>query len=283
MNVLSLFDGMSCGQIALNRAGIKYDNYFAAEIKNHAIKCTMDNYPNTIQLGDVRNIKATDLPKIDLLIGGSPCQDFSIANRNRTGLNGKKSSLFHEYYRLYCELKPKYFLLENVEMKQKDFNYITNLFGIYPLNIDSYLVSAAYRNRYYWTNIGEIREDMFKFKRNVTDLPKDKKISLQSILENGYTDKYKARSLNTKLGCAEHNQESFWHRYNTTGMVTAIFNSPDFDYKKGIRAFTQTELEKLQTVPVGYTKCLNKNQAWNVIGDGWTIDVIAHIFKHIKQ
>jgi DNA-cytosine methyltransferase len=111
MNVLSLFDGMSCGQIALNRAGIKYDNYFASEIKPHAIKVTQHNYPNTIQLGDVRNIKAEDLPKIDLLIGGSPCQDFSIANKDRTGLNGEKSSLFFEYLRLLKELKPKYFLL----------------------------------------------------------------------------------------------------------------------------------------------------------------------------
>ena len=110
MNVLSLFDGMSCGQIALNRCGIKYDNYFASEIKPHAIKVTQHNYPKTIQLGDVTKVFAKDLPKIDLLIGGSPCQDFSACNKERKGLKGSKSSLFFEYLRLKNELNPKYFL-----------------------------------------------------------------------------------------------------------------------------------------------------------------------------
>lgn len=281
MNVLSLFDGMSCGQIALNKAGIKYDKYFASEIKPHAIETTQLNYPNTVQLGDIRNIKASELPKIDLLIGGSPCQDFSLANKERKGLNGLKSSLFFEWYRLFQELNPKYFLLENVQMKEKDFNYITNLLQIYPLNIDSSLVSGAFRNRYYWTNIGIIEKDLFGFSYNKTPHPKDKNIYLQSILDYGYTNLKKARSLNTKGGCSENNQTSFIKRFTTTGMVTAIFNSSDFDYSKGIRHFTQNELEKLQTIPLGYTKHLSKNKAWDLIGDGWTVDVIAHIFKYI--
>jgi len=116
MNVLSLFDGMSCGQIALNNLGFNVENYFASEIKKHAIKCTLDNFPNTKQIGDVTKIKGSDLPKIDLLIGGSPCQDFSRANSIRNGLKGMKSMLFYEYVRLLEEVKPKYFLLENVIM-----------------------------------------------------------------------------------------------------------------------------------------------------------------------
>lgn len=142
INVLSLFDGMSCGQIALERAGIKVNQYFASEIKPHAIKVTQHNYPNTIQLGDVTKVKATDLPKIDLLIGGSPCQDFSIANKERKGLQGVKSGLFFEYLRLLKECNPKYFLLENVAMKPKDMELISQYLGTYPVNINSELVSA---------------------------------------------------------------------------------------------------------------------------------------------
>ena len=112
-NVLSLFDGLSCGQIALNRVGIEYDNYFASEIKPSAIRCTQSNYPNTIQLGSVLNVKGSDLPKIDLLIGGSPCKGISRLNKNQEGLEHHESKLFWEYVRLLEEVKPKYFLLEN--------------------------------------------------------------------------------------------------------------------------------------------------------------------------
>ncbi len=139
ITVLSLFDGMSCGQIALQRAGISYQNYFASEIKKHAIKVTQHNYPNTIQVGDVTKIKAEDLPKIDLLCGGSPCQDFSQANKERKGLKGEKSSLFFEYVRLLQELKPKYFLLENVSMDDYSYQFISETLGTYPVNINSVL------------------------------------------------------------------------------------------------------------------------------------------------
>lgn len=283
INVLSLFDGMSCGQIALERAGIKVAKYFASEIKKHAIKVTQHNYPNTIQLGDVTNVKATDLPKIDLLIGGSPCQDFSIANKERKGLQGVKSGLFFEYLRLLKECNPTYFLLENVEMKDKDMELISQYMGTYPVNINSELVSAQTRNRYYWTNIGSYYNDLFGFRHCNIPQPKDKKISLHSILEDGYTDKYKSRSLNTHNGCSENSQDKFWHRYNSTGMVTAIFKNHNLDYTKGIRHFTHTELEKLQTIPIGYTSILTKNQAWDCIGDGWTIDVISHIFSYLNK
>jgi DNA (cytosine-5)-methyltransferase 3A len=283
MNVLSLFDGMSCGQIALQRAGIKVDNYFASEIKPQAIKCTQFNFPNTIQIGSVIDVKGSSLPKIDLLIGGSPCQDFSQANKERKGLNGTKSRLFFEYKRILEETSPKYFLLENVEMGDENIQILSDYMGCYPVNINSELVSAQFRSRYYWTNINGYKEDLFCQKYTNIPQPANKKIKLQDILEDGFTDKIKSRSLNTKQGISEQNIEGFYKRYTTTGMVTAIFKSQDLDYKKGLRHFTQTELEKLQTLPIGYTKMLSKNAAWNLIGDGWTIDVIAHIFKYLKQ
>jgi len=133
MNVLSLFDGISCGRVALERAGIIVHNYFASEINNNAIKVTQKNYPDTIQIGDITKIKGSDLPKIDLLIGGSPCQDFSEANRVKLGLKGVKSRLFYEYVRLLKEVKPKYFLLENVRMKKEWKDVITSHLGVEPI------------------------------------------------------------------------------------------------------------------------------------------------------
>ena len=136
MNVLSLFDGMSCGQIALNRLGIKYDKYFASEIDEYAIKVTQHNYPETIQIGDVLNVKGSDLPKIDLMFGGSPCQGFSFAGK-RLNFDDPRSKLFFEFVRLRDELKPKYFLLENVKMKKEHEQVITEHMGVEPIRINS--------------------------------------------------------------------------------------------------------------------------------------------------
>ena len=152
MNVLSLFDGMSCGQIALNRSGIKYDNYFASEIDKWAIQVTQKNYPNTIQLGDVTKIKGSDLPKIDLVMGGSPCQGFSLAGK-KLNFEDPRSKLFFEFVRIIKELKPTYFLLENVKMKKEWRDIITNELGCHPILINSSVVSAQNRERLYWTNI----------------------------------------------------------------------------------------------------------------------------------
>ena len=152
MNVLSLFDGMSCGQIALNRAGINYDNYFASEIDKYAIKVTKNNYPDTIHIGNVLDVKSEDLPGIDLLIGGSPCQGFSFAGK-QLNFNDPRSKLFFEFVRLLEECKPKYFLLENVKMKKEYQNIITEMLGVEPIEINSNLVSAQNRKRLYWTNI----------------------------------------------------------------------------------------------------------------------------------
>lgn len=171
MNVLSLFDGMSCGQIALNRCGIKYDNYYASEIDKYAMQVTMANYPNTIQVGDVSKVIGSDLPKIDLLIGGSPCQGFSFAGK---GLNfeDERSKLFFEYVRLLKECEPIYFLLENVKMKKEHEQVISNILGVRPIRLNSALVSAQNRERLYWTNIP------------VNSIPVDKMILLNDILES---------------------------------------------------------------------------------------------------
>ena len=182
MNVLSLFDGISCGRVALERAGIKVDTYYASEIDKYAIKITQKNYPDTIQLRDVNDIDFTKFTnKIDLLLGGSPCQDLSIAKQNRQGLKGERSKLFWKYVEALNIVKPKWFIFENVaSMKKTDKDIITKELGVEPIMIDSALVSAQQRKRLYWTNIPGIEQ------------PEDKHIYLQDILESGYTDRLKS-------------------------------------------------------------------------------------------
>lgn len=212
MNVLSLFDGMSCGQQALERAGIKVTNYFASEIDKHAIKVTMANYPNTIQLGSVIDVNGYSLPKIDLLIGGSPCQSFSFAGK-RKGMSTKcdteiltlehylqlkkegfefegQSYLFWEYMRLLNETKPKYFLLENVEMGEKWERVLSKAIGVNGIHINSALVSAQNRKRIYWTNIGHEPGGLFGDLVCKIQQPKDKGILLKDILESDVDEKY---------------------------------------------------------------------------------------------
>lgn len=212
MNVLSLFDGMSCGQQALERAGIKVDNYFASEIDKHAIKVTMANYPNTIQLGSVVDVDGYSLPKIDLLIGGSPCQSFSFAGK-RKGMSTKdnieiltlehylelkeqqyefegQSYLFWEFMRLLKEVKPKYFLLENVEMGEKWEKVLSKAIGVNGIHINSSLVSAQNRSRIYWTNIGMKPTGLFGDMESVIKQPKDKGILLKDILQEEVDEKY---------------------------------------------------------------------------------------------
>lgn len=185
MRVLSLFDGISCGMVALERANIKVDEYHAAEIKKDAIEVSESNYPSIKRLGDVTKLsfKTGDF---DLIIGGSPCQSFSQAGK-REGFEGK-SGLFYEYVRILKEVRPKYFILENVRMKKEWQDQITSILKeTYPEtevhNINSSLVSAQLRNRFYWTNIKDIGQ------------PIDRQITLQSILENGFTDRSKSRAL----------------------------------------------------------------------------------------
>lgn len=282
LKVVSLFDGISCGRIALERANIPVRQYFASEIKPDALKVTMSNYPDTIQLGDVRNINfAESVGGCDLLIGGSPCQDLSHAHSERLGLQGQKSSLFWEFVRAKNELNPKYFLLENVEMLANDYETISQALGIYPVNINSELVSAQLRNRFYWTNIGDKNYNLFGFPTCAIPQPKDKKIYLQEILTSGFADRLKAHCIKESESRPYSNKVKMLRRYRTTGMFTLVFE--DLNDELSCRHLNQTELERLQTLPEGYTKILNRNHAAGVIGDGWTVDVIAHIFSFIKE
>lgn len=281
MNILSLFDGISCGQVALERAGISVNKYYACEIKEDAIKVTMSNYPNTIQLGDVRKVDFSQLKDIDLLIGGSPCQDLSQAHSERLGLKGNKSSLFWEYMRAYKELKPKYFLLENVEMPKEDYEIISESLNIFPININSQLVSPQLRNRYYWTNIGDKNYNLFGFPTCAIPQPLDKKIFLQDILTSGFTDRLKARCLLESDSRPLVQKDKMIHRYYDTGFTTIVFDDLN-DKENTCRYLNQIELERCQTLPENYTKVLNRNKAAGCIGDGWTVDVITHIFSYLE-
>lgn len=279
MKVLSLCDGMSCGHIALDRAGVNVDKYFAAEIKEIGIKVTKYNYPDTIHIGDVNKVAYKDgilhteygdfETDIDIVMFGSPCQTFSVAMKKdlRVGLENKeKSGLFLECYRILKEVNPKYFLMENVaRMKRDDMDFITGLMGVEPVRINSKLVSAQLRDRLYWTNIP-----------NVT-IPQDKGIILQDILTSGYTDREKARALLVSDSRPLTTKDRMIHRYRSTGFTTLVWEQYGND--ESVRYMNQTELERCQTVPEGYTECLTRNEAADVLGDGWTVDVIAHIFK----
>ena len=152
MNVLSLFDGISCGQVALNRLGCQYDHYYASEINKSCIAITQNNYPNTIQLGDVKGVSSSGLPKVDLLMAGSPCQGFSYAGK-QLNFEDPRSALFFEFVRVMKETKPKWFLLENVPMNKKFESIITEYLGVHPITINSRRFSAQSRKRLYWTNI----------------------------------------------------------------------------------------------------------------------------------
>lgn len=323
MKVLSLFDWISCGMIALERAWIDVDTYYASEIDSNAIAVSKSNYPNIIQLWDITKIKWEDMWNIDLIIWWSPCQSFSTAWKQQWF--EWKSWLFREYIRLLKEIKPKYFLLENVKMKQERKDIITNtLKEIYPnvqlYNINSSLVSAQLRNRFYWTNIQWV------------ELPSDKWIRLKDILEYGYTDRDKSRAILESESRPLVNKDKILHRYINTWFTTVIFKDKELsDFAKekiknrlnwkewvcynyfndsvknekswtiianwwrswksttlviennDIRYFTQTELERLQTLPVWYTSCLNRNKAAWVIWNWRTVDVISHIFSYLEK
>jgi DNA-cytosine methyltransferase len=187
--VLSLFDGMSCGEIALQKLGIKVKQYYAAEIDKHAIQVTQHNFPDTIQLGDVTKVFAKNLPKIDLLIGGSPCQGFSFAGK-QLAFDDPRSKLFFEFVRLKNECNPTYFMLENVKMKKEYEVIISKYMGVAPIEINSALVSAQNRIRLYWTNIGVEPQGLFGDMQCMIPQPKDKGIILRDILETNVPDKY---------------------------------------------------------------------------------------------
>ena len=303
INVLSLFDGMSCGRIALERAGIKVNNYFASEIDKYAIKVTKHNYPNTKHISDVTKVKGADLPNIDLLIGGSPCQGFSFAGK-QLNFDDPRSKLFFEFVRLLKEIKPKYFLLENVKMKKEYQEVISKHLGCEPIEINSALVSGQNRRRLYWTNVPNIEQ------------PKDKGILLKDVLESSVDEKYfyseKAISYldrnkinkrfanysdGEKANCLTavfskslpynvyvDQKKSYCLTSNYGNMACINYNKGQgqivFD-NKTIRRLTPTECERLQTVPDGYTSIVSDTQRYRMLGNGWTVDVIAHIFNQM--
>jgi DNA (cytosine-5)-methyltransferase 3A len=318
MNVLSLFDGMSCGQIALNRVGIKYDNYFASEIDKHAIKVTQHNYPNTIQLGDVTQIKGSDLPKIDLLIGGSPCQGFSFAGK-QLNFEDPRSKLFFEFVRLKNETNPKYFFLENVKMKKEYQNIISNSMGVEPIEIDSNLLSAQNRRRLYWTNIPMINsfisKDIYLEDVIIDDFIEDglnlllnkppiltakngKKVYIDYDIKPPYTF-YEARTEEGKEIRRRIRQETGrdttprtkdYKKYiplnkGKANCILTIESPLDYIVDKNwiYRKLQVIEMERLQNVPDGYTSIVLPQQARKLLGNGWTVDIVAHFFSQINS
>ena len=312
MNVLSCFDGMSCGQIALNKLGYKIENYFSSEIDKHTIAVTQSNYPNTIQLGDITKIKGEDLPEIDLLIGGSPCQGFSFAGK-QLNFEDPRSKLFFEFVRLLKETKPKYFFLENVKMKKEFQDVISEYLGVQPIELNSNLVSAQNRKRLYRTNIEGFT------------MPEDKGIMLKDIIEDGLTDRDKSLCLLESYSrkCAT---DSGWREYMKWGQGQLIvkeatikgfieirkdegvdltfiksktrrgrrmqFKSNCLTYSKfdycwfngeDVRLLTPVECERLQTVPENYTAVVSNTKRYSMLGNGWTVDAVTEFFKHIPR
>jgi len=314
MNVLSLFDGMSCGQLALKKAGISYDNYYASEIDEHAMTIAQMNFPKTIQVGNVVDLNAKKLPKIDLLIGGSPCQGFSMAGK-QLNFKDERSKLFFEFVRLLNELKPKYFLLENVKMKKDYRDIISSYLNVECIEIDSSLLSAQNRKRLYWTNVPNIKQ------------PKDKKVSLKKVLEKNVTDetflikeenvikqniqKYRDEKIVKQIVFTERRTEEakrirkeyrakYGRDFSPRRAKELVPRSDDkcnclttsltkehilIDEKYNFRKLTPIECERLQTIPDNYTSHpdISNTQRYKMLGNGWTISVIAHIFKNIKK
>lgn len=314
MNVLSLFDGMSCGQIALKELGAKVDKYYASEIDKFAIEQTQHNFPNTIQLGSVTDVKAKNLEKIDLLIGGSPCQGFSFAGK-QLNFDDPRSALFFEFVRLWKEVKKinpdAKFLLENVNMRKEHLRVISEYLGVFPVRINSNLVSAQNRDRWYWTNI--LTKDVGFFDELYSDIPQpeDKGILLKDILqdEREVDNKY---FLSDKLlkGLSSHadkrNQEWTFNGANGKGKAITVShlkqnldsnyvcvamrgrgdnNNQQLEPKTDgfrLRRLTPIECSRLQTIPEWYEWVVSDTQIYTMLGNGWTVDVIKHIFSFLE-
>jgi DNA-cytosine methyltransferase len=355
--VLSLFDGMSCGQIALERLGVKVKAYYASEIDKFAIKVAKKNYPNTIHIGDVCQVRASDLPKIDLLIGGSPCQGFSFAGK-QLAFDDPRSRLFFEFLRLKNECNPTFYMLENVPMKKHFEHIISRYLGVAPIEICSSRVSAQKRERLYWTNIANEPYGLFGFMRCAIPQPKDRGILLRDVLEPNAPEKYclsekmlqyfsnraanfnkgvvNIRDINGKASCVTASSSSCDISDNFIALDTGLKKlrdqskarcltvggnsggahsdmiiiseimgnkantlTPDAYLATGqrnrdeqgravltsicdrrLRRLTPTECERLQTVPDGYTAGVSDTQRYNMLGNGWTVDVIAHILSY---
>jgi site-specific DNA-cytosine methylase len=282
MNVVSLFNGMNTGRQALENVGIKVNKYYSSEIKPYAIELTQHHFPDTIQVGDVTKWREWDInwKSIDLILSGSPCQDLSAAGK-RAGINGSKSSLFFVFVEILEHIKTLnpnvLFLQENVGSASKlDVGIMSRALGVYPVRINSKLVTAQLRDRYYWSNI-KTKETMFDI---VTDIPqpKDKGIMFKDIITGGNVDTDKHTCLNTGSGTTEKSSQRYLqHRNETTGMITLIQEN------ELVRTVNKIEMCRLQGFPDNYCDILTTAKAGSLLGDGWTLPIIEHIFNFIER
>lgn len=295
MNVLSLFDGISCARIALDKLGISVDNYFASEIDESAIKISRNNYPDIIHIGDIRNINSENLPQIDLLIGGSPCQDLSNA-QNGLGLEGSKSGLFYEYIRLLKELKPKYFLLENVKNKWGDI--MSEIVGVPFLHINSAIFSAQSRPRYYWTNLSypqfplklndetissileiNVSKEFYYYKDGL-----DKFIKTTSISNKKTQDGIiKVFDLPKEILKDNERQRRVYSIESKSPTILARADTTKILIESKIRKLTPLECERMQKIPDNYTIGCSNTQRYKMIGNAFTVDVIEHFLKGLNK
>lgn len=295
MNILSLFDGICCGRLALMKAGVQVDKYFASEIAKKPMEVTQKQFKSTIQIGDIKEITPNDLDNlghIDLVIGGSPCQDLSAYKKGTTGtegLEGKKSNLFYHYERIVKYLKPKYFLLENVPMEKQWEDIITEILEVEPITINSELVSAALRKRLYWTNI------------TVNSLPEDKGLLLKDIVEpsSNVPEKYWFDFPYVYNGDDKKVQATLqmkgWHDrmkevYNLNSKSNTLMADGDGGHRAKkvfqdgrCRRLMPIEYERIQTLPDNYTAGISDSARYSAIGNGWTVDIISHLFKNLKS
>ena len=329
MRVLSLFDGISCGRVALERAGIPIEKYYASEIDKYAIQITQKNYPDTTQVGDVCKLDGTKLGDIDLLIGGSPCQGFSFAGKQLNFID-PRSRLFIEFVRILNEVKPKYFLLENVKMKQEYQDIISKYLGVKPIEINSNLLSAQNRKRLYWTNLplevptdkgimlkdivhectdgltaDDLSEYVVPFDKTLQILDKEVQVGKigyfrkDSQANRVYSIHGKAVTLCGEAGGGAAKMGQYLFGCITPDRVDKRQNGQRFNtgYKfytltaqdrhgvlvdGYIRKLTPIECERLQTLPDNYTDGIPKAQRYKALGNGWTVDVISHIFVGLE-
>ena len=295
MKVVSLFDGVSCAFVALQKANIPITSYTAYEIDKYAIKVSQKNHPSIQHKGDVKNL--TEAVECDILIGGSPCTDLSVAKKERQGLQGTHSKLFWEYVRIKNLLKPKWFILENVaSMRDSDRDIISEAVGVKPIMICASLVSAQRRKRYFWTNIP-------------TALPEDKGILLKNILEEQVDEKFYMKTVENSLKSEEPIMVSMIGRrldkdgkrcdydmsveckqriapkrsQGKSGALTGVQKDNLVLYKNRIRRLTPLESERLQGLPDGYTAGISDTQRYKCCGNAFNCDVIAHILMGIGQ
>jgi site-specific DNA-cytosine methylase len=289
MIVLSLFDGMACGYEALKRAGIPVTKYYASEIDKNAMQIAKKNHPDIIHLGDVTQWQSWDIETPDLIIGGSPCQGFSFAGK-QLAFNDPRSALFFTMVDIINHYQPRFKLLENVKMKKEYMDVITHYMGCEPMFINSALVSAQNRQRYYWFNWD-------------APTPEDEGILLKDIIEHGFVDRNKSfcvdanyfKGGNIKSYFEKSRRQLVFekpHGFNKGGFkeknkfsALRVCTKDNYATLDGVtwRKITPIECERLQTLPDNYTEGVSNTQRYRMLGNGWTVDVIAHIFKYIKE